>query len=306
MKALVAVVATLLLAPPASAQLAPVQPITHTRAERVLYRAHDGVLRPAWILLPANYVGRPIPLVISPHGRGVSALANAQYWGDLPGVGGFAVVNPGGEGRRLHTYSWGDPGQIEDLARMPSIVESHGVNVDRRRIYALGGSMGGQETLLLVARYPHLLAGAAAFDPATDMRRRYYDFARLRDGTTLQALARDELGGTPTQVPAAYAERSPDHFARQIARSDVPLQLYWSLGDRVITDQRAETGALADQIVRDHADAKLWEFQGDWAHTAEMQATRRLPRALVRFGLLSPRDAPPPTPAVRRARVLAV
>ena len=38
--------------------------------------------------------------------------------------------------------------------------------------------MGGQETLLLVARHPHLLAGAAAFDPATDMARRYRDFAR--------------------------------------------------------------------------------------------------------------------------------
>jgi pimeloyl-ACP methyl ester carboxylesterase len=166
--------------------------------------------------------------------------------------------------------------------------------------------MGGQETLLLVARHPRLLAGAAAFDPATDMRRRYDDFARLRHGKTLQALAREELGGTPTQVPGAYAERSPDHFARQIARSDVPLQLYWSLDDRVITDQRSETGALADQIVRDHADAKLWEFEGDWAHTAEMQSTRRLPRALVRFGLLPPRDASPPTRAVRRARVLAV
>ena len=306
MKLMVAILVALVLAPSALAEFAPTQPITHTRSVRILYRAHDGVMRPAWLLLPANYDGRPIPLVISPHGRGVSAVGNASYWGDLPGVGRFAVINPGGEGRRLHAYSWGDPGQITDLARMPSIVESHGVRVDRRRIYAVGGSMGGQETLLLVARYPHLLAGAAAFDPATDMRRRYYDFARLKGGASLQALARQEFGGTPTQVPNAYAQRSPDHFVRQIAHSNVPLQLYWSLADRVITDQTAETGALADLIVRSDGGAKLWEFQGDWVHTAEMRATRRLPRALVRFGLISPRDAPPPTPAVRRARTRLV
>ena len=70
----------------------------------------------------------------------------------------------------MHQYSWGYRGQIDDLARMPRIVEAHGVRVDRSRIYAIGGSMGGQETLLLAALHPHLLAGAAAFDPATDMR----------------------------------------------------------------------------------------------------------------------------------------
>jgi hypothetical protein len=36
---------------------------------------------------PADYEGQPIPLVISPHGRGVGAAANADLWGDLPGEG---------------------------------------------------------------------------------------------------------------------------------------------------------------------------------------------------------------------------
>src|SRR5581483_1555405 len=105
------------------------------------------------------------------------------------------------------------------------------------RIYAFGGSMGGQETLLLLARYPHLLAGAAAFDPATDMARRYRDFAALPNGKTLQRLAREEIGGTPAQVPQAYVVRSPDHYARTIAESGVPLQLFWSSRDRIIRDQ---------------------------------------------------------------------
>jgi pimeloyl-ACP methyl ester carboxylesterase len=253
-------------------------------------------LRPAWLLLPADYAGRPIPLVISPHGRGVGAAANADLWGDLPGEGEFAVINPAGEGRRTHFYSWGDPGEIADLARMPAIAKAHGVNVDPSRIYAFGGSMGGQETLLLVARHPHLLAGAAAFDPATDLARRYRDFARLPGGRMLQRVARREVGGTPARDPRAYALRSPDYFVRRIAFSGVPLQLYWSVRDRVIVDQVSETGALAAEIRELNPPARVWDFEGDWSHMAEMRPLRRLPRALARFGLLPWDDVPSLSP----------
>ena len=279
---------------PAAAWSAPVRTVIRV----VHYVAHDGVRRPAHLLLPPGYHGQKIPLVISPHGRGVDERMNARLWGDLPGEGGFAVINPAGEGRRLHWYSWGAPGEIGDLARMPAVAEANGVDVDRRRIYAVGGSMGGQETLLLVARYPHLLAGAAAFDPATDMARRYRDFAALPGGRHLQALARREIGGTPEQVPEAYAVRSPDHYAEAIARSGVPLQLYWSSRDRIIRDQRLETNELAVAIDRDDEHERLWDFHGDWSHTAEMRADRRLPRALARFGLLPWKDAPA-VPATR-------
>jgi pimeloyl-ACP methyl ester carboxylesterase len=273
-----------ILIPVATAQGKP--DVDATRAIHFFYRAHDGRLRPAWLLLPSSYGGGSIPLVISPHGRGVSARVNARFWGDLPGEGGFAVVNPGGEGRRLKQYSWGAPGQIDDLARMPAIVERLGVRVDPRRVYAIGGSMGGQETLLLVARHPSVLAGAVAFDPATDMARRYRDFSTMRHGAMLRELARDEIGGTPAQVPLAYLERSPDAYVDALAYSGVPLQIYWSVADRVISDQVDEAALLAADIRSANPYARLWDFEGDWQHTAEMQSDRRLPRALERFGLL--------------------
>lgn len=304
-KWLIGLVALAIVAPVATAQSVP--GLDRTRSVRFLYRAHDGRLRPAWLLLPSSYDGGPIPLVISPHGRGVSAAVNARFWGDLPGEGDFAVVNPGGEGRRLRQYSWGDPGQIDDLARMPAIVERLGVRVDPSRVYAIGGSMGGQETLLLAAQHPGLLAGAVAFDPATDMARRYRDFAHLRDGARLQRLARVEFGGTPAQVPDAYRERSPDAYVDALAFSGVPLQIYWSVRDRIIFDQVDEAALLAADIRSVNPEAKLWDFEGAWDHTAEMQSDRRLPRALVRFGLLpagdvpalpSPRPMPAPSPTV--------
>lgn len=301
-----AVVVALAFATAGHAQLAPVQSTTHTLARLIHYVAHDGATRAAWLLLPVGYHGQKLPLVISPHGRGVDETMNAQLFGDLPGEGRFAVISPAGEGRRLHWFSWGAPGEIADLARMPAIAAAHGVNVDSRRIYAVGGSMGGQETLLLAAEHPRLLAGAVAFDPATDMTRRYYDFAKLPNGEALQALARREIGGTPTQVPGAYARRSPSHYVRQLAEAGIPLQIYWSIEDRVIADQRQEAGRLSAQILALRPDARVWEFKGTWAHTAEMRSWRRLPRALARFGLLPWRDVPPLPTVPRRAPVLTV
>ena len=262
----------------------------------ISYRAHDGLSRRAYVIVPAAYVpGTPIPLVISPHGRGVGARTNVRRWGQLPALGQFAVVNPEGQGRSLTLFSWGDPGEIDDLARMPEIVEQAlpWLRIDRHRVYAFGGSMGGQETLLLVARFPHLLAGAAAFDAPTNMSARYRAFEHQPLGATLQALARREIGGTPWGDPRGYEVRSPIDWARRIAFSGVPLQIWWSTRDRTVTDQRDESGLLYRTVKRLDPDAPVTQFVGIWAHTTEMKALGYLPYALSRFGLLPPRPEPP-------------
>ena len=284
------------------AALAGVGPAAASSAEpavRVIpisYRAHDGLMRRAYVIVPAAYVpGTPIPLVISPHGRGVGARLNVRRWGRLPALGDFAVVNPEGQGRALALYSWGDPGEIRDLARMPDTVEDAlpWLRVDRHRVYAFGGSMGGQETLLLAARFPHVLAGAASFDAPTNMAARYRAFVEQPLGTTLQHLARIEIGGTPATDPRGYALRSPLDWARRLAFSDVPLQIWWSTRDRVVTDQRDESGLLYRMIKRLNPSAQVSEFVGEWAHTTEMKSHGYLPYALSRFDLLPPRAAPP-------------
>ena len=77
-------------------------------------------------------------------------------------------------------FTYGNVGHVHDLARMPQIVEATlpWLELQRDRIYVLGSSMGGQETLLLAARYPKALAGghgklagAAAFDAVLRPRR---------------------------------------------------------------------------------------------------------------------------------------
>jgi pimeloyl-ACP methyl ester carboxylesterase len=291
--AVVAVVAAML---PTAAVARP--PASGVRVLTISYQAHDGVTRRAYLILPVWYGARkhpPIPLVISPHGRGVGARANMRRWGDLPAQGGFAVINPEGQGRRLTLFSWGDPGEIRDLARMPSVAQ-HAfpwLKIDRRRVYAFGGSMGGQETLLLLARFPRLLAGAASFDAPTNMAARYRAFDLLPFGDGLQRLAQREIGGTPNTDPRGYASRSPLDYARRIALAGVPLQLWWSTRDRTVADGKHESGLLYRDIKRLNPKAPVTEFVGTWAHTTEMSSHGYLPYALSRFGLLPPRATPP-------------
>jgi poly(3-hydroxybutyrate) depolymerase len=273
-------------------------PAPGVRVLAIHYRAHDGLSRRAYLILPAWYGPKrhpPIPLVISPHGRGVGARANIRRWGALPARGGFAVINPEGQGRRLTLFSWGDPGEIRDLARMPRIAERAvpWLRIERHRVYAFGGSMGGQETLLLLARFPRLLAGAAAFDAPTNMAARYRAFELLPFGDGLQRLARREIGGTPATDPGGYETRSPLDYARKIAFAGVPLQIWWSTRDRTVSDQKQESGLLYRDIKRINRAAPVSEFVGAWGHTTEMTSNGYLPYALSRFGLMPPRPAPP-------------
>jgi pimeloyl-ACP methyl ester carboxylesterase len=285
---------------PAAAQAAP-----SVTTVKIHYRAHNGQSRAAYIVLPSWYGPRnhpPIPLVISPHGRGVSGYANTRIWGALPGEGHFAVVSPDGQGRVLDRYSWGSAGQIEDLAKMPQIVQRAlpWLTVERRQIYAVGGSMGGQETLLLLARHPKLLAGAAVFDAVTDFARQYKLFPDLRCGTgcrktwraglgrSLQQLARREIGASPAQSPYAYATRSPITYAGAIARSCVPLQLWWSTKDKIVLDQQHQSAKLFDELRRINPEAPVSAYIGWWEHSAEMRALKRLPLALAALGLIAP------------------
>jgi pimeloyl-ACP methyl ester carboxylesterase len=255
------------------------------------YRAHDGAARAAVVVLPRWYGPEDdpaLPLVISPHGSGIEPAENARRWGNLPALGRFAVVSPEGQGARLALYSWGSPGEIADLARMPHIVRETlpWLRIDRLRIYAVGGSMGGQETLLLAAEHPHLLAGAVSFDAPTNMAARYAAFGTLKDGHALQELARLEFGTIPRLDREAWADRSPLFYARELAFSRLPLEIWWSTRDRIVVDQRDESGLLYRAIEKLNPHAPVTQFVGTWRHTAEMRPLRRLPAALMRIGLL--------------------
>jgi poly(3-hydroxybutyrate) depolymerase len=279
------------------------KPTETVRTWEISYRSHTGAVRHAAVVLPDWYGpgnNPPLPVVISPHGRGATGRSNATFFGRLPAVGSFAVISPDGMGERLKNFSYGAPGQIDDLARMPDLATAAlpWLRLDRDRIYALGSSMGGQETLLLVARHPGLLAGAAALDSVTDLARRHRQLTALPCsatclarwgepyGTVLQSTLEREVGGSPAELSRAFAERSGLSQARAIASSHVPLQLWWSTEDRIVWDQEHQSEALFHELRRIDECAAVSAYVGSWEHSTEMRASALLPIVLSGFGLL--------------------
>jgi pimeloyl-ACP methyl ester carboxylesterase len=269
---------------------APARSATDVKTLTFSYTAHDGAARIAYLVLPAWYGSDrhpPIPLVISAHGRGVDGAYNLRFWGELPADGPFALVSPDGQGRRLPLYSWGYGGQIDDLMRMPELARAAFPWLELNgRTYAIGSSMGAQESLLLLARRDAKLAGVVAFDPVTDMAARYRKWPLTPGERNLPALARTEFGGSPAQAPQAYAARSPASRVRAIARSDVPLQLWWSHADTVVTDQALQTGAFYIRLGAISPRAPVHQIVGYWQHAHEFHPQTQLRAALACFHLV--------------------
>ena len=87
-------------------------------------------------------------------------------------------------------------------------------------------------------------------DAVCDLGDRYHEMAdSRRSGRSARRELVEELGGTPAQVPATYARRSPlDHVAA-LAFGGLPLQIWWSRCDRVVIDQaQRQSGLLFRRI----------------------------------------------------------
>lgn len=212
---------------------------------------YDGSPQKAVLIAPPNSGEATLPLVIVPHAAFFSAEKTADYWHDLPAKRGVIAVFPFGHGRKREILSLGWRAQISDLASMPYHLEKLGYAVDRSRIFSVGISMGGMESLLLAAFHPEMLAGVFTFNAVTDLGS-WYSASGVH-----QPEVADEVGGTPDRLPGEYAERSPMSFPATIAQ--VPVMLYWDPNDAVVPEQtQKQSGLLIHRVKEADPDALIW------------------------------------------------
>jgi pimeloyl-ACP methyl ester carboxylesterase len=206
------------------------------------------------------------------------------------------VVDTGLHGRVIPRRSWAWPPDIAEMADLPRIVHRlvPWIRYDPARIYAAGDSMGGQETLMLVALHPDLLAAAVAADPVTNFLRRWYQFPISGESWGEQVAATREVGASPRVAPWLYVRRSPSFFARTVAFSRVPLQLWWSPHDTVvIREGRSQTGRFYADVKRLDPSAPVFAHRLDRMHGWVFRYDHELP-AMVRFLLAHTRAHRPP------------
>jgi pimeloyl-ACP methyl ester carboxylesterase len=288
-----------LIAALASPGLAPPAVAAGTRRLTIHFPGPDGVRDSAVVALPSWYGPHDhprLPLVISPHSRGITPWQQSRRWGDLPGRFRLIVVDPGLHGRIIPRRSWAWPPDIARMADLPTIVRRRipYLRYDPDRVYAAGDSMGGQETLMLVARRPDVFAAAVAADPVTNFLRRWYEFPVSRESWREQSAATREVGATPRRARWLYVRRSPLFFARTFADSGVPLQLWWNPHDTVvIREGQAQAGVFYRAIERLNPHAPVVARLDHVMHGWVFKYDHELP-AMVKFLLAHRRHPPPP------------
>jgi hypothetical protein len=133
---------------------------------------------------------------------------------------------PGQQAGRLE--DWGAPAYDAAVARLPARLEAQGVKVSK--LVVVGVSYSGFANAELVASQPRLHADALIMiDSYLDLAAR---FALLPSYHQTRAEIIRSIGGTPAQLPDAYARRSPSHHLATLAaeiRAGMQFVDVWSV-----------------------------------------------------------------------------
>jgi hypothetical protein len=158
---------------------------------------------------------------------------------------------PGQRAGRLE--DWGDPAYDAAVARLPARVEAGGVKVSK--IVVIGVSYSGFANAELVASQPRLHPAALIMiDSYLDLAGR---FAALPLQHPTRAEIQAAVGGTPAQVPTAYARRSPSHHLAALAaqiRAGMRFVDVWSVA---ASESREFRGATCSWNANAHWLAQL-------------------------------------------------
>ncbi len=170
-----------------------------------------------FLAVPAGPGPHPTVLLVhgGPHAQDTDSFSPAvQAWVDH----GFAVGLVNYRGSTGYGKAWqdaleGDPGrpEVEDVVAGRDDLVTRGI-ADRERVVIAGGSWGGYITLMAIGTVPDGWRAACAVVPVADYVAAYADEAE-----GLQALDRALFGGSPTDKPELFAERSPITHVDRVA-----------------------------------------------------------------------------------------
>jgi dipeptidyl aminopeptidase/acylaminoacyl peptidase len=161
---------------------------------------------------------RPHPTIFQvhggPHAQDVDAFSpRVQAWIDH----GFAVAlvnyrGSSGYGREWRDGLEGNVGltELEDIQAVRDHLVAAGV-ADPGRLVLAGGSWGGYLTLLGLGRQPEAWSLGLASVPVADYVAAFED-----EMEQLKAFDRALFGGTPTEIPDVYRERSPITYVERV------------------------------------------------------------------------------------------
>ncbi len=188
-----------------------------------------------WYQVPMSYTGGvSVPLIIALHGMGDTGEWIRDYLAEEANNRGWLLAAPDMHGRYYINhgkYALGWVGAQHDIIDTIEYMMSE-YQVDPSRIYVAGGSMGGQTTAMMTAKYPDVFVAAVPWKPFTDLAQWYYEREALGDPYGGNARIRNETGGTPSTVPFEYQRRSPIEMPQNSRL--VPIKMWHDVDDQLV------------------------------------------------------------------------
>ncbi len=174
----------------------------------------------------------------------------------LPLLNDYVIVCPRANGVSNKPGTGGHPDQLERIKRVidANLAEFPMIT----RVLGMGKSGGGHLGLMFMAAYPGVIYGSSFWVFPADMVDWYYAHQRYTGMVEeYQEMLRGCYGGTPEEVPAVYAERSP--MTRTITNSK--LFIRGSMSDTAVPYHQQ-----FDAAKHFGADNPAWNNTVDWAY----------------------------------------
>jgi len=210
--------------------------VSGTVALTSTYELPHVITQVVWYQIPMSYTGSvSVPLLIGVHGMGSSgeemrnllaAEADSRNWLlAAPDMHGKYYANTG-------EYALAYVGAQHDIVDTVEYMMSE-YEVDPSRIYVAGGSMGGQTTAMMGAKYPDVFASAVPWKPFTDLTDWYYEVKNdLDDPYNTLTIIERETGGVPSEVPFEYERRSPMEMPQNSRL--MPIKMWHDVDDKLV------------------------------------------------------------------------
>lgn len=231
-------------------------------AQPIAFPTENGLTAHAFFYPPRNpdFVapeGEKPPLLVMSHGGPTSATSSTldmeiQYW-TTRGIG-VLDVNYGGstgygrEYRQRLNGQWGVV-DVDDCINGAKYLVARG-QADGERLLITGGSAGGYTTLAALTFRKVFRAGASHYGIS--------DQVALLDSHKFESRYNDSLIGPYPERKDLYIERSPIHFADQIA---VPVIFFQGLEDKVVLPEQSEK--MVDALRSKHLPVAYLAFAGE-------------------------------------------
>lgn len=223
--------------------------------ELLVTSTYDGTLQPSLFYHPG---GGAVPLVVGLHTWSFARDNQVENYLPLCEKYGWALLLPEFRGPNLASnpafaLACGSAAARQDVA---DAVEYAAANfpTDRKNIFLLGCSGGGQMALLAAASSPGLYRAADVWCPVIDLVewRRFLIATGQRYAGEIEAC----LGGTPEERAEEYRLRSASSYLDELSR--LPLSLHHGRHDKIVP--REQSLALVRELDKRSPEAFYFDF----------------------------------------------